>query len=422
MTSAADTPSSLWMSTGNAAAVVGDGHRAVGVQLHLDRVAVAGERFVDGVVDHLVDHVVQARAVVGVADIHARPLAHRVQAAQHLDRMRRRSVGVAFGGELPSSVESIISVVDLIPAYRQRRHHVPASSTRDELGAARQRRNSARRCRSCHACAPRSRISRTAPSRRRPIEMGRHLVQQHQRRLAAFGRLQAGTASTMAISSVFCSPVEQLRPACRCRVAHAHVAAVRPDGAAALGIEQPRAAAQRRRSRSSAASAGPSSSHSSTVPRNCQARPRKRAARAPPRAWSRRWAIACRRAAATATPSAPSPLPAREPGRVVGAPLVAAAPAFAHRLLVGGDPRQLGRVDARHQTVEKSPPRRRPLREQAVHLRRQPDQAQSSASAAWPLTATPSIRTSRRSRAASDAISGRGRCRPPLRPRSCQAR
>ena len=71
-------------------------HRAVGVEGHGDQLSVAGQRLVDGVVDHLVDHVVEARAVVGVADIHARPLAHGVQAAQHLDRIR----AVAFAGGL----------------------------------------------------------------------------------------------------------------------------------------------------------------------------------------------------------------------------------------------------------------------------------------------------------------------------------
>ena len=48
---------------------------------------MARQRLIDGVVDHLVDHVVQARAVVGVADVHARPFADGVQAAQHLDRI-----------------------------------------------------------------------------------------------------------------------------------------------------------------------------------------------------------------------------------------------------------------------------------------------------------------------------------------------
>ena len=72
----------------DAAAVVEDRHRAVGIQRHLDARRVAGEHLVDGVVDDLVDHVVEAGAVVGVADIHARPLAHGVEALQDLDRFR----------------------------------------------------------------------------------------------------------------------------------------------------------------------------------------------------------------------------------------------------------------------------------------------------------------------------------------------
>ena len=58
---------------------------AVAVQRDDDLVALAGQGLVDGVVDHLVDHVVQAGPVIGVADIHARALAHRLEAAQHLD-------------------------------------------------------------------------------------------------------------------------------------------------------------------------------------------------------------------------------------------------------------------------------------------------------------------------------------------------
>ena len=72
----------------DAAAVVA--HRAGAVRIERDHhlLGVAGERLVDGVVDHLVDHVVEARAVIGVADIHAGPLAHRVEALEDLDRIR----------------------------------------------------------------------------------------------------------------------------------------------------------------------------------------------------------------------------------------------------------------------------------------------------------------------------------------------
>ena len=69
----------------DAAAIVGDGDGAIGVERHRHAVGMAGQRLVDGVVDHLIDHVMQARAVIGVADIHAGALAHRIEALEHLD-------------------------------------------------------------------------------------------------------------------------------------------------------------------------------------------------------------------------------------------------------------------------------------------------------------------------------------------------
>ncbi|MNP93800.1 hypothetical protein D3C85_63270 [compost metagenome] len=71
---------------GNAAAVVGDGDRVVGVDRDDDVVAMARERFVDGVVHHFEHEVVQARAVGGVADVHARALAHGFQTFEDRDR------------------------------------------------------------------------------------------------------------------------------------------------------------------------------------------------------------------------------------------------------------------------------------------------------------------------------------------------
>ena len=70
---------------GNAAAIVDDGAGAIGVEGDGHQVGMAGQRLVDGVVDDLIDHVVQARAVIGVADIHAGALAHGVEALQDLD-------------------------------------------------------------------------------------------------------------------------------------------------------------------------------------------------------------------------------------------------------------------------------------------------------------------------------------------------
>ena len=70
----------------DAAAVVEHRDGAIRIERHHDLRGMAGERFVDRVVDDFVDHVMQAGAVIGVADIHARTLAHRVETLEHLDR------------------------------------------------------------------------------------------------------------------------------------------------------------------------------------------------------------------------------------------------------------------------------------------------------------------------------------------------
>ena len=94
MTSAADTPSPLWMSVGMPRPSSRTVQEPSGLSV-TRRSGVAGERLVDRVVDDLVDHVVQAGAVVGVADIHARPLADGVEALEDLDRFR-----VVIGGSV----------------------------------------------------------------------------------------------------------------------------------------------------------------------------------------------------------------------------------------------------------------------------------------------------------------------------------
>ena len=64
---------------GNTASVVDDRDRFVGVDRDRNFLAVTGERLVDGVVDDLENHVVQARAVIGIADVHARPFSDRFE-------------------------------------------------------------------------------------------------------------------------------------------------------------------------------------------------------------------------------------------------------------------------------------------------------------------------------------------------------
>ena len=68
-------------------AVVDHRDRVVGVDRDLDRVVAAGQRLVDRVVDHLVDEVVQA-AHTGRADVHAGPLAHRLETLEDGDVLR----------------------------------------------------------------------------------------------------------------------------------------------------------------------------------------------------------------------------------------------------------------------------------------------------------------------------------------------
>ena len=72
----------------NAAAVVDHRHGIVGVDDHLDVIAVSGQRFVDGVVEHLEHHVMKACAIGGVADVHSGALAHRLEALQDFDAVR----------------------------------------------------------------------------------------------------------------------------------------------------------------------------------------------------------------------------------------------------------------------------------------------------------------------------------------------
>ena len=94
---------------GDAAPVVADGDRLVGVDRHLDARAVTSQGLVDRVVDHLPHELVQA-GVVGRADIHAGALADGLQAFEHGDvggavigvstwgRRRARFIGGAGGG------------------------------------------------------------------------------------------------------------------------------------------------------------------------------------------------------------------------------------------------------------------------------------------------------------------------------------
>ncbi len=98
MTSAAEITLLTMNIRRNPAPVVGDSDRTVGIERHRDARSVAGQRLVDGVINDFIDHVMEAGAIVGIADIHAWAFAHGIEAAQHLDRIGA-VVGFCFRGQ-----------------------------------------------------------------------------------------------------------------------------------------------------------------------------------------------------------------------------------------------------------------------------------------------------------------------------------
>ena len=69
----------------NSPAVVAHRDTLVGMDAHRDGIGVACEGLVNSVVDNLVDHVMQARSVIGVPDVHPRTLSHGFQALENLN-------------------------------------------------------------------------------------------------------------------------------------------------------------------------------------------------------------------------------------------------------------------------------------------------------------------------------------------------
>ena len=76
---------------GNTAAIVNHRDSLIGVDGDADLGAIAGQGLIDRVIHHLEHQVMQAGAIVGIADVHAGTLAYGVQPFQ--DRNARRCVG-----------------------------------------------------------------------------------------------------------------------------------------------------------------------------------------------------------------------------------------------------------------------------------------------------------------------------------------
>src|SRR3990170_7700917 len=71
-----------------APAVVSHTDRIVRMNRDDDFIAMPTESLIDGVVEHFEYHVMQARTIGGVADVHAGALAYRIQPLQYLDAVR----------------------------------------------------------------------------------------------------------------------------------------------------------------------------------------------------------------------------------------------------------------------------------------------------------------------------------------------
>ena len=77
---------------GNAAAVINNAHGVVHVNCDEDIFGIAGHGFVDGIVHHLIDEMVQTGAVGDVADIHAGAFPYGFQTFKDFD------VGLVISG------------------------------------------------------------------------------------------------------------------------------------------------------------------------------------------------------------------------------------------------------------------------------------------------------------------------------------
>jgi len=82
---------------GDAAAIVLHRAAAIAMQDDVHALAEARQRLVHGVVHDFVDHVVEAAAIVGIADVHAGPLADGLEVSQNRDVVGGVAVGFQGG-------------------------------------------------------------------------------------------------------------------------------------------------------------------------------------------------------------------------------------------------------------------------------------------------------------------------------------
>ena len=192
----------------------------------------------------------QAGAVVGVADIHARPLAHGIEAAQHLDRIRRR-IAVQENCRWAIRSSLVIGSTALIHGAGERRARIRYCAARSSPRAHRRtgrrltsRRRTRPRCRSARPAGREPGSPRTGPCAAGLVQMGDDLVEQQD------GRLRRGCRSARAARQhdrdqqrLLLAGRAVRRGQAACQMGGAEIAAVRAaEGAAGLGIAARRSA------------------------------------------------------------------------------------------------------------------------------------------------------------------------------------
>ena len=73
---------------GNTAPIIRYRNRAIPIKRNFGDITMPCQSFINGIIYHLIHHMMQTRTIISIANIHARALAHRIQASQNLDGIR----------------------------------------------------------------------------------------------------------------------------------------------------------------------------------------------------------------------------------------------------------------------------------------------------------------------------------------------
>ena len=83
----------------NTTTVIGDRNRAIRIKRNRHTVSMSCKYFINTVINNLINHVVKTRAIIRIADIHARAFSYRIKALENLNGIRTvfSWVDIVFG-------------------------------------------------------------------------------------------------------------------------------------------------------------------------------------------------------------------------------------------------------------------------------------------------------------------------------------